>query len=157
MPNYITPAGYKRLTQEYDQLLKVERPRVTAEVSYAASLGDRSENAEYIYGKRRLREIDSRLRFLKKRIESAEVVDPAQVPTDRVRFGTTVVVEDEDGHRQPYQVVGADEVDVKAGRISYSSPLGRALLGKEQGDEVEVRAPGGTRTLFIVSTGSPGS
>ena len=150
MPNYITPAGYLRLTGEYDQLLKVERPAVTAEVAYAASLGDRSENAEYIYGKKRLREIDRRLRYLRNRLEMLQVVDPSQVAGEVVRFGARVEVEDERGETRGYRVVGEDEVDAKAGLISYKSPLGRALLGKEEGDEAVLRAPGGLRRLEVL-------
>jgi transcription elongation factor GreB len=151
MPDYITPEGYRRLTCEYDALLKVERPRITAEVAYAASLGDRSENAEYIYGKKRLREIDGRLRYLMKRLESVEVVDPRQVATDRVRFGAIVVVEDDDGSEQTYRIVGEDETDPRQGWVSYKSPLGAALLGRGEGDEARVDAPGGRRTVVVVS------
>ena len=151
MPNYITPAGYRRMTEEYDHLLKVERPKTTAEVAYAASLGDRSENAEYLYGKKRLREIDRRLRFLRRRIESVEVVDPVAIASQQVRFGATVEVEDEEGQPLTYRIVGEDELDVKAGRISYKSPLGRALLGKEEGDEARFKTPKGTRELVILA------
>lgn len=150
MPSYITPQGYRKLTEEYDFLLKTERPRITAEVAWAASLGDRSENAEYIYGKKRLREIDSRLRYLRKRLESVEVVDPTKVASDMVRFGATVTVEDGEGRALTYRIVGEDEVDVKAGHISYRSPLGRALLGRQEGDEAVVEAPGGRRTLEVL-------
>ncbi|HJN78396.1 MAG TPA: transcription elongation factor GreB [Myxococcota bacterium] len=150
MPSYITPAGYRRIVEEYDTLLKVERPRMTAEVAYAASLGDRSENAEYIYGKKRLREIDRRLRYLSKRIESIEVVDPAELAGDVVRFSATVVLEDEDGEEQTLQIVGEDEIDPPRGRISYKSPIGRALIGKEEGDEIVFSTPGGKRTKVII-------
>jgi transcription elongation factor GreB len=150
VPDYITAKGYRTLTEEYDWLFKTERPRVTAEVAYAASLGDRSENAEYIYGKKRLREIDRRMRYLRNRIESVEVVDPADVAGSRVRFGATVLVEDEDGAELRYTLVGVDEADVKAGRISYRSPIGRALIGKEEGDEALIHAPNGTRKVEVL-------
>ena len=150
MPSYITPRGYAAIVEEYETLLKVERPKITAEVAYAASLGDRSENAEYIYGKKRLREIDRRLRYLSKRIESIEVVDPLEVAGEVVRFSATVVLEDDEGVEQTLQIVGEDEIDVPAGRISYKSPIGRALIGKEEGDEVVVRTPGGARTKVVV-------
>jgi transcription elongation factor GreB len=155
MPDYITPTGYARICAEYDELLKEERPRITAEVAYAASLGDRSENAEYIYGKKRLREIDRRLRYLRNRLESVEVVNPADVACDRVRFGAEVQVEDEAGEVHTYRLVGTDETDAKQGLISYQAPLGRALLGREEGDEVTLRAPGGTHTLTITAVRYP--
>ncbi len=155
VPGYITPEGHRRLLEEYDHLLKVERPRITAEVAYAASLGDRSENAEYIYGKKRLREIDRRLHHLKKRLESLEVVDPAGMDGPTVRFGATVEIEDEDGRRQVVTIVGEDEVDTARGRISYRAPLGRALIGREEGDLVSFRTPGGTREVEIVSVRYP--
>jgi transcription elongation factor GreB len=150
VPEYITAAGYRTLIDEYDWLFKTERPRITAEVSYAASLGDRSENAEYIYGKKRLREIDRRMRYLRNRIESVEVVRLADVAGALVRFGATVVVEADDGTEATYTLVGVDEADVKAGRISYRSPIGRALIGKEEGDQALVHAPNGRHTLEIL-------
>ena len=151
MPSYITPGGYKRIVDEYDNLMKVERPHMTREVAYAASLGDRSENAEYIYGKKKLREIDKRLRYLSKRLESIEVVDPSDlIGDDVIRFSATVVLEDEDGKEQTVQIVGEDEIDIRNGRISYKSPIGRALIGKEDGDEVVISTPGGKRTKVIV-------
>ena len=150
MPDYISAEGYRKLTEEYDWLFKKERPHITAEVAYAASLGDRSENAEYIYGKKRLREIDSRMRYLRNRIESVEVVRPADVAGAKVRFGARVVVEDHEGVEATYVLVGVDETDVKAGRISYRSPIGRALIGKEEGDEAIIRAPNGQRTVEII-------
>lgn len=151
MPEYITQAGYDTLVTEYEWLLKSERPRITAEVAYAASLGDRSENASYIYGKKRLREIDRRLRYLRTRIESVEVVKPTDVAGDRIRFGARVTVLDEHEVEQVYRLVGVDEADVKAGRISYRSPLGKALIGKEEGDEAIIRAPGGQRIMEILA------
>ena len=150
VPSYITPQGFERLVEEYETLLKVERPMVTAEVTYAASLGDRSENAEYIYGKKRLRGIDKRLRFLKGRLESVEVVDPLTVSRDVVRFGATVVIEDEEGVERTFIIVGEDEVQAERGRISYKSPMGQALVGKEEGDAVRFRTPSGKRSLVII-------
>ncbi|HEY8378875.1 MAG TPA: transcription elongation factor GreB, partial [Nannocystis sp.] len=142
-PHYITAEGMKKLRDELDHLWKVERPRVTAEVAAAAALGDRSENAEYIYGKRRLREIDRRLEFLAKRIESLTVFHPPAREPDRVTFGAWVSLEDEDGGTVHYQLVGPDEFDVDVGKISVASPVARALLGKEEGDEVTVQRPRG--------------
>ncbi len=157
MPSYITPAGHRRLVDEYEDLLKKERPRITAEVQYAASLGDRSENAEYQYGKQRLREIDKRLHYLQKRLESIEVVDPGGFQGPVVRFGATVVLEDEQGHERTLVIVGEDELDPERGHISYKSPIGRAVVGREEGDEVAVRTPGGLRTLALVEVRYPAS
>ena len=142
---YITRAGAETLRAELKFLLTVERPKVTAEVSFAASLGDRSENAEYIYGKKRLREIDRRLRFLDKRIEKLTVVEPnQQKDVSKVFFGATVTLDnEEDGSKVTYQLVGPDETDLKWGKISVDSPVGRALLGKKQGDVVTVHRPKG--------------
>lgn len=148
-PHYITAEGMKKLRDELDHLWKVERPRVTAEVAAAAALGDRSENAEYIYGKRRLREIDRRLEFLAKRIESLTVFHPPAREPDRVTFGAWVSLEDEDGGTVHYQLVGPDEFDVDVGKISVASPVARALLGKEEGDEVTVQRPRGSVTFTI--------
>ncbi|MBX5483134.1 MAG: transcription elongation factor GreB [Myxococcaceae bacterium] len=147
---YITRAGADRLHAELKRLTNVERPKVTAEVAFAAAQGDRSENAEYIYGKKRLREIDRRIRFLQKRLEACTVVDPAeQKDTTRVYFGATVTLEDEDGKVSTYQIVGPDEVDTRGGRISMDSPLGRALLGKRLGDTIEVTRPLGEMEVTI--------
>ena len=148
-PNYITRDGFDALRQELLDLRTQERPQVVQEVADAAAQGDRSENAEYIYGKKRLREIDRRLRFLQKRLEAALVIDPRERSGDRVFFGATVVL-DEDGSEQTVQIVGADELAPDLGRISYRSPVGAALLGKELDDEVTVTAPGGRRTFVIV-------
>jgi transcription elongation factor GreB len=143
-PIFITPAGHRKLQAEISLLWKDERPRVTREVSDAAALGDRSENAEYIYGKKRLREIDRRLRWLSKRLDHVTVIDPTTVAdTGRIGFGATVKLEDEDGKDVCYQIVGPDEFDVDAGKISFQSPVARALMGKEVDDEVEVRRPRG--------------
>jgi transcription elongation factor GreB len=148
---YITPEGFARLRRELDALWKEERPRVTREVSAAAELGDRSENAEYIYGKRRLREIDRRIRFLSKRLDELTVVRPEPGRAGRAWFGARVTVEDEEGKRATYQIVGPDESDPAEGRISLESPLGRALLGREEGDEVVVERPRGRVTLAVVA------
>ena len=147
--NPITKLGYQKLVEERDRLWKVTRPKVTQEVSDAAALGDRSENAEYIYGKKKLREIDKRLHFLNDRIERALVVDPTTLTGTRVQFGATVTIEDEDGKVATYQIVGEDEVDAGAGKISHRSPVGRALLGKEKGDDVTVVRPAGEIELTV--------
>ncbi len=150
MPDYISAEGYRKLTDEYDWLYREERPRITAEVAYAASLGDRSENAEYIYGKKRLREIDRRMRYLRIRIESVEVVRPLDLAGAKARFGARVRVADEDGLEATYVLVGVDEADVRAGRISYQSPIGKALVGKSEGDEAWIHAPSGRRSVEIL-------
>jgi transcription elongation factor GreB len=148
--HYITPDGAKRLRDELDQLWTVERPRVTQEVADAAAQGDRSENAEYIYGKRRLREIDRRVRFLAKRLEELTIV--AEQPSDgsRVFFGAWVTLEDEDGSEVTYRIVGPDETDVDKGWISMEAPVAKALMGRRDGDEVTVRRPKGDITYTIV-------
>lgn len=149
---YITRAGAERLHAEVLQLLNVERPKVTAEVSAAAAQGDRSENAEYIYGKKRLREIDRRLRFLRNRLDALTVVDPReQTDVGRVYFGAHVTLEDEEGKRSNYQIVGPDETDTRGGRISMDSPIGKALLGKNLGDSVSVLRPRGEVELTILA------
>ncbi len=151
IPNYITPEGHQRLWQEHSHLVKRERPRVVQEVAEAAAQGDRSENAEYIYGKKRLREIDRRVRFLEQRLDAAQIVDPRQqTRRDRVFFGATVQVEDEAGERKTWMIVGEDETDAGTGRISHRSPIGQALLGKGLDDEIKVRTPGGER-LYVVA------
>ena len=150
---YITKAGFERVREQFRVLLYEERPRVTQEVAVAAAHGDRSENYEYKLGKRKLREIDARIHRLQKMLESFEVVDPkAREPVARAFFGATVTVKDEDGHRVTYQIVGGDELDedLGPGRISYEAPLGRALLGKEEGDTVRVRRPAGEVEITIV-------
>jgi transcription elongation factor GreB len=148
---YITRAGAEKLRAELKFLMTVERPKVTAEVSFAASLGDRSENAEYIYGKKRLREIDRRLRFLDKRLEKLTVVDPSeQRDRAKVFFGASVTLEnEEDGRQLTYQLVGPDETDLKAGKISVDSPVGRALLGRRPGDVVTVNRPLGEIDFLV--------
>jgi transcription elongation factor GreB len=149
--NYITPAGFEKLRAEYVDLLSVERPKTVTVVTWAASNGDRSENADYQYGKRRLREIDRRLHFLKNRMQDAEVVDPAQVKTDKVVFGATVVLENEEGEEVTYQIVGEDEIDLKNKKISWKSPVAKAILGKKLDDEVKVMKPAGEEIMLIVS------
>lgn len=150
--NYMTPAGHKRLKDEALQLLDKERPELTKVIAWAASNGDRSENADYIYGKRRLRQIDSRIRFLTKRLDNAEVIDPAtREPTDQVFFGATVTVADDKGDERTYSIVGIDEADVSRGRISWISPLARQLMRTREGDRVVVHTPGGDETLDILS------
>jgi transcription elongation factor GreB len=151
LPNYITPAGYQKLVDELNHLAKVGRPKVCQEVSDAAALGDRSENAEYIYGKKKLREIDRRMRWLQQRIDEAKVVAPRAPPgkEDRVFFGATIVLEDEDGEETTYVLVGVDETDLPRKRISWRSPVGTAVLGKAEGDEVKVQTPAGPRRLTI--------
>lgn len=147
--NYITPQGFETLRSEYSELLTVERPKIVETVAWAASNGDRSENADYIYGKRRLRQIDSRLHFLQKRMESAEVVDPAKLRGDKVVFASTVTVSDEDDSRQSYQIVGKDEFSPEENKISWQSPMAKALLGKKVGDEVLVKKPSGDSYYVI--------
>ncbi len=156
---YITPEGAERLRAELDQLWLHERPRVTAAVSEAAAQGDRSENAEYTYGKKRLHEIDRRVRFLRKRLEGMTIVDNAALPSGgesrrdarRVYFGAWVQLEHATGEQRWYRVVGPDEFDMAAEYISMDSPLGRSLLGKHQGDEVTVERPAGAATVVIVA------
>ncbi|MGE5338364.1 MAG: transcription elongation factor GreB, partial [Gemmatimonadota bacterium] len=149
--NYITPAGYRRLKDELVQLLNVERPEVVRTVSWAASNGDRSENGDYIYGKKRLREIDRRIRFLTRRLDIAEIVDPAARPaTDQVFFGATVRYATADGDEQEITIVGIDEVDPARGHVSWISPVARALLKSREGDAVQLRTPAGVETLEIL-------
>ena len=147
--NYMTPEGFEKLRAEYQQLLNVERPKLVETVAWAASNGDRSENADYIYGKRRLREIDSRLRFLKSRLEKSEVVDPKNLKGSSVVFGATVTIEDEEGEQHVYQIVGADEFDIAKNKISWKSPVAKALLGKKRGDEVTIKKPAGDEIVVI--------
>tara|TARA_Y100000817_G_scaffold292028_1_gene263947 strand:+ start:1032 stop:1517 length:486 start_codon:yes stop_codon:yes gene_type:complete len=149
--NYITPNGLKALQEEAKQLRQVERPKVVETVAWAASNGDRSENADYIYGKRRLREIDRRLRFLKKRIESAQPVDPELQPPGKVLFGATVTIEYESGEQKTYYIVGEDEIHAESGKISWRSPMAKCLLGKSEGDEVLLKRPGGSVYLEIIA------
>jgi transcription elongation factor GreB len=147
---FITPAGAARLKQELDELWKVERPRVTQAVSEAAAQGDRSENAEYTYGKKRLREIDRRVRFLRKRLDGMTVVDKQPTDRSRVYFGAWVTLEDDDGKQIRHRIVGPDEFDAQPGYISMDAPLARALMRKALDEEVKVQLPGGERTLIVV-------
>lgn len=147
--NYITPTGLQKLKDELEFLMKEDRPKVVKTVAWAASNGDRSENADYIYGKKRLREIDRRMRWLTKRIEAAEVVDPATQATSKVVFGATVTIEDEDGVQKTYQIVGEDEIETTLGKISWKSPIAKALLNKEEGDEVKIKRPKGDSWVEI--------
>ncbi len=146
---YITPAGARRLREELHQLWRVERPEVTRSVAEAAAQGDRSENAEYLYGKRRLREIDRRVRHLRKRLDGMLVVDQPPADPGRVFFGAWVVLEDESLTVRRYRIVGPDEFDLAPGYISIDSPLARALLGKRVDDEVTIALPGGEQRLAI--------
>lgn len=149
-PNYLTPQGYAALTNERNQLLKVERPKTVEIVSWAASNGDRSENGDYIYGKRRLREIDRRLRFLSKRLELAKIVDSsAQMMQDQVFFGATVTLLDGEGLEQTLRIVGVDETHLGPNYISWISPIARALIKFRQGDSVTFESPSGVRTVEI--------
>lgn len=152
---YITPEGARKLRDELDWLVTVERPRVTRQVADAAALGDRSENAEYIYGKRRLREIDRRLEFLSKRIERLQVVSDPPSDRQRIAFGAWITLEDDDGAEVEYRIVGADEFDPKLGWISVDAPVARALLGKREGDEVTVQRPKGTTSYTVLSVRYP--
>ena len=148
-PRYITPEGEQALRDELHFLWKVKRPEVTQAVREAAALGDRSENAEYIYGKKQLREIDRRVRFLSKRLDEVSVVDRLPEDRSRVFFGAWVTIEDEDGSEQEYRIVGADEFDLEKGYLSINSPLARALIGKHLDDEVSVRTPEGWKQVVI--------
>lgn len=148
--NYITREGFERMRSEAQQLWSVERPRVTQEVADAAAHGDRSDNAEYRYGKKKLREIDGRIHFLGKRLEELTVVDPSS-PDGSVRFGARVEIEDEDGNVVTYRIVGPDEFDVSKGDISMDSPIARALLGKREGDDVVVARPKGRLEYVVLS------
>ena len=149
--NYISPAGFARLKAELKQLVEVERPEVVKTVAWAASLGDRSENADYIYGKRRLREIDRRVRFLIKRLEGAEIVQSAGRDTDQVFFGATVSLKNaSSGKTQTLTILGADEVDPAHGKVSWLSPIAKALLKAREGDTVTLRTPAGEERLEIL-------
>jgi len=150
-PRFITPEGLARIRAEYEELFGVERPKVVEVVSWAASLGDRSENADYLYGKKRLREIDRRLAHLARIMKAARVVDPAnQEDRSQVRFGATVELADEGDSRRTLTIVGDDETDADAGRIGWSAPLARALIGAKVGDERVVRLPAGEKSYEVV-------
>lgn len=150
LTNLITPKGYKKLVDEFNLLAKTERPIVVQEVAAAAKLGDRSENAEYQYGKKRLREIDRRLRFLDKRITAARIIEPAKQGGEKILFGATVTLENPDGKQFIYQIVGEDEADLSLKKISWKSPLGQELLNKKIGDIAVVEAPAGVREFEII-------
>jgi transcription elongation factor GreB len=148
--NYLTPEGFEKLRAELKLLLNEERPKVVKAVNEAAALGDRSENAEYIYGKRRLREIDRRIRFLQKRLDNVEIISESSVDNSTIRFGSYVLLESEGGTLRHLQIVGQDELDPGLGRITHSSPLGRALLGRREGDVVEFVRPSGPTHLTVL-------
>jgi transcription elongation factor GreB len=148
--SYITPEGHKRLSDELSHLWKVKRPQVTQAVAEAAAMGDRSENADYIYGKKQLRQIDSRVRFLLKRLSELTVVDRTPDDTSTVYFGASVELEDEGGKVYSYRIVGPDESDADKGHISIDSPMARALMRKTEGDEVSVSKPNGT-AIFVIT------
>ena len=155
-PNYITPEGYRRLREEYEALFAVERPKLLEVISWAAANGDRSENADYQYGRRRLREIDRRINFLSRRMKEAKVVDPAQQPDrSRVFFGATVILLDEEDSERTVTLVGEDEADAGSGRISWNSPIGRAIRGAAVGDLRLVTLPGGERELEVAGIRYP--
>jgi transcription elongation factor GreB len=150
--NYVTPRGLRLLRDELKRLMEVERPELVRVVSWAAGNGDRSENGDYLYGKKRLREIDRRMRFLAKRIERAELVDPAKQPDrGRVFFGATVTYAPQDGAARTISIVGVDEADLERGRVSWISPIARALLRAQAGDIVNLRTPAGVETLEVIA------
>jgi transcription elongation factor GreB len=149
--NYISLAGYMRLKSELKQLVEVERPEVVRTVAWAASNGDRSENGDYLYGKKRLREIDRRIRFITKRLESAQVVDPAQQKNRaQVFFGATVTYANDDGVERTVTIVGIDEADLERGQVSWISPIARALLKAREGDVVQLRTPAGVEAVEVI-------
>ena len=149
--NYMTPQGHRYMQDELHQLLRVERPKVVETVAWAAGNGDRSENSDYLYGKRRLREIDRRIRFLSTRLESAEVVDPKQQKKlDQVFFGATVTYADGRGNEKTITIVGIDEADLNRGQVSWVSPVARALMKAREGDIVDVRAPSGVEQIKVL-------
>ena len=157
-PRFITPEGFARIRAEYDDLFGIERPKVVEIVSWAASLGDRSENADYLYGKKRLREIDRRLAHLARVMKQAKIVDPArQADRDQVRFGAVVELADEDDNRRTVTLVGDDETDASFGRIGWNAPLARALIGARVGDERIVRLPAGEKSYEILRIEYPPS
>ena len=156
--NYITPAGYRRLREEYEALFGTERPKLVETIAWAAANGDRSENGDYIYGRKKLREIDRRLGHLSKVMKAAKVVEPgAQGARDQVRFGATVDLADQDDGRRTLTIVGDDEADASAGRIGWSAPLARALIGAKVGDERIVRLPAGEKSYEVIEIRYPGS
>ncbi len=149
--NYITRSGFTRLQQEYKKLRLEERPQIVETVAWAASNGDRSENGDYIYGKKRMREIDRRLRFLSKQLNNAEIVDPEKLSSEKILFGATVEIEDEDGNEKTYRIVGTDEFDASQNKISWKSPIARSLMNKKIGDLVVVKLPTGEKELEVLN------
>jgi transcription elongation factor GreB len=154
-PRFITPEGFARIRAEYDELFGGERPKLVETIAWAAANGDRSENGDYIYGRKRLRELDRRLGYLSKAMKAAKVVDPASQLTDQVRFGATVDLADEGDARRTLTIVGDDEADASAGRISWSAPLARALIGARIGDERIVRLPAGEKSYEVIAIRYP--
>ena len=152
---FITPQGLARIRAEYDELFASERPKLVETIAWAAANGDRSENGDYIYGRKKLREIDRRLGYLAKVMKAAKVVDPASQSTDQVRFGATVELADEDDARRMLTIVGDDEADATVGRIGWSAPLARALIGARVGDERVVRLPSGEKTYEVIAIRYP--
>jgi len=148
--NYITPSGLEKLRSEYSQLFHVERPKIVETVAWAASNGDRSENADYIYGKKRLREIDKRVRFLTSRLDAAHVVDPESITAIKIQFGATVTLTDEEGNEKRISIVGIDEINTEKGHISWRSPIGSSLIGKVEGESITVRTPKGEIDYEII-------
>jgi transcription elongation factor GreB len=155
-PRFITPQGFTRIRAEYEQLFGVERPRLVETIAWAAANGDRSENGDYIYGRKRLRELDRRLAYLSKVIKAAKVVDPvAQAARDQVRFGAIVELADEDDHRRTVSIVGDDEADAGVGRIGWSAPMARALIGAKVGEARVVRLPAGEKSYEVIAIRYP--
>ena len=150
-PRFITPEGFARIRAEYDNLFGEERPKLVETIAWAAANGDRSENGDYIYGRKKLREIDRRLGYLAKVMKAAKVVDPARQDTDQVRFGATVELADEEDARRVVTIVGDDEADASAGRIGWSAPLARALIGSRVGEERVVRLPAGEKSYEVIA------
>jgi transcription elongation factor GreB len=154
-PRYITPQGFARIRAEYDELFAVERPKLVETIAWAAANGDRSENGDYIYGRKRLRELDRKLSHLSRIMKLAKIVDPASQDTDQVRFGATVEVADEDDNRRSLTIVGDDEADASQGLIGWSAPLARALIGARIGDERTVRLPAGEKSYEVIEIRYP--
>ena len=150
-PRFITPEGFARVRAEYEQLFSQERPKLVETISWAAANGDRSENGDYIYGRKRLREIDRRLSHLAKIMKDAKVVDPSTQSTEEIRFGATVELADEDDNRRILTIVGDDEADASAGRIGWNAPLSRALVGAKVGQERTVRLPSGEKSYEVIA------
>lgn len=149
--NYITPSGFKALQDEFSELFHNERPKLVETVAWAAGNGDRSENGDYIYGKKRLRQIDSRLRFLRDRIEAAHIIDPKEVDSKTIQFSATLTIETEEGDVHKYQIVGEDELNPHENKISWKSPMAKALLGKKVGDEVLIKRPKGDLWVEVLN------